>query len=264
MPVSMVILTKNESDGISDCLKSVFGWADEIIIVDDESTDNTRDICTNFTERIFVRKMELEGKQRNFGAQQARNEWVMMMDADERMTPEVKQEVEGVVASGNKEVVAYWVPRKNYIGDYWLRYGGWYPAPHIKLYKKDFLKWKEIPADVVHPGIEIAKGFRGGQLKSCLIHYNFKNVEDFIQKVNRQTTLEAIKWHLHGKKMSLGKGMWRILDRFCRRFIGKKGYRDGYYGFVAAVLSGFYQFAAYSKYRELKEKGFYLDRIKQC
>jgi hypothetical protein len=86
-------------------------------------------------------------------------------------------------------------------------------------------------------------------------------VENFIAKMNRYSTLEATKWYLDGRKMPLGKAMWRSWDRFFRRFILKKGYKDGYYGFVAAVLSGFHEFAAYSKYREMKEKGSYLDRI---
>lgn len=254
VPLSVIIVTKNEESNIDDCLKSIYPWAEEIIIVDDESTDATRQIAARYTDKIFIRKWDLEGKQRNYGASQARNTWVMMLDADERMTEEVQKEIEKILFKNDEKTVAYWIPRKNYFGTKWLQYGGWYPAPHIKLYKKGFLKWREISHDVVHPGVDIAKNFSIGQLKNHLIHYNFKNIEDFIKKVNRQSTLEAIKWHGQGKKIGLMHGLWKSFDRFWKRYVYKKGYKDGYYGFVAAVLSGFYQFAAYSKLREIKEK----------
>ncbi|MCQ9205439.1 MAG: glycosyltransferase family 2 protein [Omnitrophica bacterium] len=257
-PVSIVMIVKNEAQRIKECLDSVSGWADEVIIVDDESTDNTCQVAREYTDKIFTRKMKLEGKQRNYGASKAKNEWVMTIDSDERMTPELKKEIDEVLSKENKEVVAYWIPTKNYLGNYWLRHGGWYPAPHIKLYNKNYLVWKETPDEVVHPGIKITQGFRGGTLKNHLIHYSFKNIEDFVKKLNRQTTLEAIKWHLNGKKISLGHGLWKSFDRFMRGYVRKKGYKDGYYGLVVAVLSGLYQFFAYSKLREIKEKGTYL------
>lgn len=260
--VSVVIITKNEQANIEDCLKSIHSWPDEIIIVDDESADRTLEVARRYTDKVFTRKMDLEGKQRNWGASKAKNAWVIMLDADERMNPELQKEIEEVIGKNDKETVAYWIPRKNYFGDQWLKYGGWYPAHHIKLYKKDFLKWREIPCDVVHPGVDITEGFKSSRLNNHLIHYNFKNIEDFIKKVNRQSTLEAVKWHLQGKKIGAIHGLWKTFDRFWRRYIRKKGYKDGYYGFIAALLSGFYQFAAYIKLREIKEKGSYLKENK--
>lgn len=261
-PLSVIIITKNEENNIEACLRSVYPWADEIIIVDDRSTDRTIEIASHYTDKVFTREWDLEGKQRNWGASQSRNTWVMMLDADERMTEEAQKEIGESLAQEDSKVVAFWVPRKNYFGDKWLQYGGWYPAQHIKLYKKDFLKWREVAHDVVHPGVDIKDGYFGGKLKNHLIHYNFKDIEDFIKKVNRQSTLEAIKWHLEGKKISLIHGLWKSFDRFWRRYIRKKGYKDGYYGFIAAALSGFYQFAAYAKFREIKEKGTYLKENK--
>jgi glycosyltransferase involved in cell wall biosynthesis len=232
--LSVVVLTKNEEKNICDCLRSVFSWADEIIIVDDGSQ---------------------EGKQRNYGASQAKHDWIFMLDADERMTPDLQKEIDAVLKDDARQgSVAYWVPRKNYLGGYWLRYGGWYPAPHIKLYNKNYVAWKECPEDVVHPGIEIRDGFRGATLTQPLTHFNFVDIEDFIGKVNRQSTLEALKWYRQGKNITFFRAIWKSVDRFLRRYIRKRGLRDGYYGFVAAVLSGFYQFAAYSKLWELKRK----------
>ncbi|MFT5387177.1 MAG: glycosyltransferase involved in cell wall biosynthesis [Candidatus Omnitrophota bacterium] len=257
IPLSLIVITKNEENNLDDCLKDAHGWVDEIIIVDDESTDRTREIAQKYTDKIFIRKMKLEGVQRNYGVAQAKNEWVMMLDCDERLTPEVKDEISKVVVDPNPEIVAYWVPRKNYIGDYWLQHGGYYPAQHIKLYQKQHLCWKEVHYDLVHPGITLAEGQKGGHLKEHIIHFNYRNVEDHIAKTNRHTSMDAMKWHLMGKKMNLGKALWRMNDRFWRRFLRKKGYKDGYHGFVVAVLSGFYEFATYSKYREIQHNREY-------
>jgi hypothetical protein len=186
---------------------------------------------------------------------------VMMVDADERMTPELKEAIAEALPVTQKPIVAYWIQRRNYIADYWLKHGGWFPGDHLKLYNKNYVKWKEDKYDLVHPGMEFVTGCHGIMLpKGHLIHYNFANIEDFINKLNKQTTLEALKWHIQGKKLGLLHAFWKIFDRFFRRYVRKKGYKDGYYGFVAAVLSGFYQFAAYSKLQEIRKRNIYLDR----
>lgn len=255
--LSIVIIAKNEEKRIKECIESVYGWADEIIVVDDNSADNTVKIARNYTDKIFTQKMVLEGKQRNFGASKAGHDWVMVLDCDERVTEELKKEIENVLHSDNGDNVAFWIPQVNFFGESQLKYGGW-SNPHLRLYNRNYVRWVEADYDVVHPGIDITPGKKGRNLKASLIHYNFANVEDFVRKVNRQTTLEAVKWHLSNRNMGLGKALFRTFDRFMRRYIGKKGYKDGYYGFVAAVLSGLYQLLAYSKYREIKERGIYL------
>jgi (heptosyl)LPS beta-1,4-glucosyltransferase len=256
-----VTIAKNEQKRIKDCLQSVYGWADEIVVIDDDSTDNTRALAGEFTDKIFIRHMELEGKHRNFAATKASHDWILLLDCDERMTDELKQEIEAALNQGDPKIGAYWAPQINYIGDVQLNHGGW-SSPHIRLYHKDRAQWCEADYDVIHPGLRVSKGYHGANLKGKTIHYSFRNTEDMIAKINRYSTLEATKWYLDKRKMSQGKAFWRAWDRFFRRFISKKGYKDGYYGFVAAVVSGFHEFAAYSKYKEIKEKGYYLDRIK--
>lgn len=256
--LSVVVIAKNEQGRIKDCLENVCGWLDEIIVVDDESSDDTRAIAGRYTDKIFIRHMDLEGKQRNFGASQAKNDWVLLLDCDERLTDDLKKEITVVLAQGDPKIAAYWAPQINYLGDAQLNHGGW-SSPHIRLYNKNYVQWSEADYDVIHPGLKFAVGYRGGNLKSKTVHYSFRNVENFIAKINRYSTLEAVKWHLDGRKMSLFKAIWRTVDRFFRRFIGKKGYKDGYYGFVSAFLSSFHELAAYSKYREIKEKGYYIN-----
>ena len=259
--LSVVIIAKNEQNRIKDCLDTVQGWADEIVVVDDNSTDDTRSIVLKYTDKIFTRHMDLEGKQRNFGSSKAQNDWILLLDCDERMTDDLKNEITAALKEVDPKTVAYWAPQINYFADVELNHGGW-SSPHIRLYNKKHVQFSEADYDVIHPGIKIAEGYNGKNLNCKSIHYSFTNVENFIAKINRYSTMEATKWYLDGRKMSQGKAMWRSWDRFFRRFVAKKGYKDGYYGFVAAVLSGFHEFAAYSKYREMKEKGFYIKGLK--
>lgn len=181
----------------------------------------------------------------------------MMLDCDERVTDGLKKEIENILKKNDSTVVAYWIPQINYLGHVHLKHGGW-AAPHVRLYKKANVRWREVVQDIVHPGIIIDPSFQGGNLKEYLIHYNYANIQDFVKKVNRQSSLEAIKWYLSKKKMNLTIALWRMVDRFFRRFIGKGGYKDGFYGFVAAILSGLYEIIAYAKLVEIRERQIYL------
>jgi glycosyltransferase involved in cell wall biosynthesis len=243
VPVSIVVLTKNEEKRLPDCLESV-RFADEILVVDDESTDRTEEVARRYTDKILHRKMDLEGRHRNWAAQRARNEWILSIDADERVTPELSAEIQ-TLFSGTPEFQIYSIPRRNFIGKRWLRHGGWYPSPQVKLYKRGAFRWEET---TVHCRAISEEPW--GSLKGDLLHYSYRDLEDFIGKLNRQTTLEADKWVRDGRKMTRGKALWRTVDRFTRSYFGKKGYKDGWIGFAAAVLGGLYQLVSYAKYWE--------------
>lgn len=244
IPLSAVVLTKNEEGRISRCLDSV-KWADEIIVVDDESTDQTVKIARQYTDKIFIKKMDIEGRHRNWAYSQARNTWVLSLDADEIVTPELKDEITKTLKSGPREN-GFTIPRKNYIGDYWVKYGGWYPSPQLKLFRKNKFRYEEVG---VHPRAFMEDTC--GHLKSDIIHYSYKNAEDFLSKLNNQTTREAGKWFNQNKPMRLARFIWRSIDRFVRTYIGRRGYKDGFIGFVIAFYASLYQFISYLKYREL-------------
>jgi len=243
-PLSVVILTKNEESRIGKCLESA-AWADEIIVVDDESTDRTVDICREHNAKVFVRKMDVEGAHRNWAYAQATHPWVLSLDADELITPELRDEIRGILATQPKEN-GFTIPRRNYIGNYWVRYGGWYPSPQLKLFRKDKFRYEEV---AVHPRAFMDEPC--GHLKCDLIHYSYRDIEDFVRKLNNQTTWEAAKWFKQDKPMRLGRFLWRTYDRFMRSYFGKKGYKDGFIGFVIAFFAGLYQFLSYLKYREI-------------
>jgi glycosyltransferase involved in cell wall biosynthesis len=189
--------------------------------------------------------MEIEGKHRNWAYAQARNEWVLSLDADERITPELKEEIVKTLSLSPKEA-GFTIPRKNYIGDYWVKHGGWYPSPQLRLFRRDKFKYEEVQ---VHP-----RAFLDGEcghLKSDMLHYSYRSLEDFWAKLNKQTTWEANKWYSQGKPMTLGRFIWRTYDRFMRAYFGRHGYKDGFMGFVVAYNAGLYQFFSYLKYREI-------------
>ena len=244
VPISVVVLTKNESERISACLDSV-KWANEIIVVDDQSSDNTVELAKKYTDKIIVKKMDIEGRHRNWAYSLAKNLWVLSLDADELVTPQLEKEINETLSSNPSED-GFTIPRKNFIGDYWVRYSGWYPSPQLRLFRKDKFRYEEVQ---VHP-----RAFMDGpcgHLKSDLIHYSYKNIEDFLDKLNNQTTREAEKWFKQNKPMRFGRFMRRSIDRFLRTYIGKKGYRDGFFGFVIAFFAASYQFVSYLKYREI-------------
>jgi glycosyltransferase involved in cell wall biosynthesis len=217
------------------------------MIVDDGSTDRTRDIAGKFTDKIFSRRMENEGKHRNWAYSQASNSWVLSLDADERVTPELASEISDLMKAG-PVYKAYTIPRRNHIGSYWLRYGGEYPAAQTRLFKKGEFLYEEAE---VHPRALMEGDC--GHLKGDMIHYSHDDISDYVRSLNGHTTLEAKKWYLSGRKMSLFHAVWRGLDRcFYRRLFRKQGYKDGVYGLTVAVFSGLYQIVSYAKFREMR------------
>ncbi|MCF7899841.1 glycosyltransferase family 2 protein [Candidatus Babeliales bacterium] len=253
--ISVVIITKNEEERITDCIKSVVGWADEVLVVDDESTDKTQHIAQELGAKVLVKEMRVEGAHRNWAYQQASNQWVLSLDADERVTEELKEEISKILNS-NPDCVSFSISRKNHIGDYWLRWGGQYPSKQIKLIRKDKFKWEEVE---VHPRA-FSEG-KNGELSGDIIHYTYRNWGDFLRKLDSQTTLEAKKWYDYSfknpkkakYKMNVTHALWRVFDRFMRTYFRKKGYRDGFIGFMIAYFASLYQIVSYAKYRELKK-----------
>ncbi|MDD5195940.1 MAG: glycosyltransferase family 2 protein [Candidatus Omnitrophica bacterium] len=257
LPVSVVVITKNEEKRLKDCLESVRGWASEIILVDDESTDKTREIARLYTDKVFVRRMDNEGRHRNWANSQAKCDWVLSLDADERVTGELKEEIAAALKNNYHDYPGFTIPRKNFLGNYWLRWGGLYPAPQLKLFLKDRLLWEEVE---VHPRAFMEGDC--GRLNNPLLHYTYADFADFLRKLNNQTNLEAKKWldvyKINPKKanykMNFIHALWRAQDRFFRAYLSKKGWRDGFIGFMISFFSALYQMIAYAKYWEMKKK----------
>jgi len=252
IPVSVVVIVRNEEKRLSQCLESVL-WSDDIVIVDDMSVDGTVAIARRYTDRIYSRKMDVEGTHRNYAYSLARNGWVLSLDADEVVSAELRDEIAGVVNDDRQGklsgYVVFAVPLRNYIGKYWVKWGGWYPAYKDRFFRRDRFKYEESG---VHPRV-IYEG-RCGRLRGDIIHYSYEDFAELIGSLNSQTTKEALKWSIDRRKMSLAWALRRAADRFYRSYVAKKGYKDGVIGLMVAVNSGIYQVLSYAKYWEAGAK----------
>ena len=246
LPLSVVVITKNEETRLRECLESV-RWAGEIVVLDDNSTDKTVEIAHEFTEKVSRRAMDIEGKHRNVAYGLASNEWILSLDADERVTPELRDEIIRVL-SNHPSCNGYTIPRKNFIGKTWMRYGGMYPSAQLRLFKKGQFKYDEQAE--VHPQAYMPDP--RGALKSDILHYTYRDFTDAIAKLDRQTDLEARKWFREKRKVGIFGTLRKMLDRFWRAYFSKKGYKDGVPGLFLAVNAGMYQFLTFAKVWEIR------------
>ncbi len=248
VPLSIVVITKNESEKIEDCLKSA-SWVNDSIVVDDFSVDQTAKIARKYTDRVYERKMDIEGRHRNHAYSLAKNEWVFSLDADERITDELREELRHLLRKEIKDV-AFTVPIKAFIGNIWVKHGGWYPGRKVRLFRRDKFKYEEVK---VHPRV-FYKG-SCAHLKNPILHYSYKNFHEFFESLNNQTTLEAEKWFEEKRKIGLAGALRKTCDRFLRAYVLKRGFLDGPTGLIFAMAAGLYQIFSYVKYKEmLKEK----------
>ena len=246
--ISVVTIAKNEEANIAACINSTKGWADEHIVVDDFSSDATVEIAKRNGAIVFQRKMDIEGVHRNWAYQKAKNEWVLSMDADETITDELKKEISEIIKN-NSEFDVYSIPLRTYIGNYWVRYSGWYPAGKTRLFKKSKFKYEEVK---VHPRV-FYEG-KCGHLTKDIIHKGYADFADLFSGLNSQTSLEAEKWFNEKRKIGIVNMLRKAIDRFFRSYIRKKGYKDGMVGFIIAMQGALYQVFSYAKYWELQKR----------
>lgn len=251
VPVSVVIIAKNEEKRLPECLESI-RWAKEVVVIDDESTDRTAELAASHGARVFHRAMDIEGRQRNFGFNQATQPWLLSLDADERVTPELAQEINEAIRvhSEERDLVGFALPIRTFIGTRWIRGAGYYPARKTRLFRKGRFCYEEAG---VHPRA-LYEG-RIIDLNADILHYSCATLAEFVRKFNRETTLEAEKWVTDGRKMTLLKALRKTVDRFLKNYFLKGGWRDGYMGYVMSQFHGYYQLLSYAKYREMKERG---------
>ncbi|MBI4807439.1 MAG: glycosyltransferase family 2 protein [Nitrosomonadales bacterium] len=226
--LSVILITKNEAVNIRACIESV-AWADEIIVVDSGSTDDTVAICKELGAQAHVHDWPGFGVQKNRALGYATKEWVLSLDADERVTPELRAGIEAILQSGQTPD-AYLVPRlSNYCGRF-MRHSGWYPDLLPRLFKRGKARFSD---DLVHERL-IVEGSTG-QLAGLLLHYAFDDMEEVLHKVNQYSTAGAAMMHKRGRKASLSGAVVRGLWSFFRTYILRGGILDGREGFMLAV-----------------------------
>jgi glycosyltransferase involved in cell wall biosynthesis len=238
--LSVIIITKNEAMNIRACLTSVV-WADEIIVVDSGSTDDTVTICKEFGAKVYQHDWPGFGPQKNRALSYAKNEWVLSIDADERVTSELKTQL--ITAMQNKNIDGFYVPRLSQFCGKFIRHCGWYPDYILRLFKKSQGRFSD---DVVHERV-IVKGSTE-RLTSPLLHYTYLTEEDVQRKTKQYAQAGAEKLFSRGKNTTLVDAPIRAGWAFIRTYCLRLGFLDGIAGFKIARMNAK---TTYLKYQQL-------------
>jgi len=252
--ISVAIATFNEEKNIGECLESVRDLADEIVVVDGSSTDKTVEIAKKYGAKVIVTdNPPIFHINKQKAIDECRGEWILQLDADERVTPELKKEIKSTVGqSNNKTINAYFLPRKNYFLGRWLKKTGQYPDGVIRFFKKG-KAW--LPCKSVHEQMKVEG--KVGWFKGHLLHYPYPTFSEYLKKSNRYTSLAAQEMLEKGKKPSFGGyffAEWQAVKTFLLLFVRHKGFLDGFPGFVFSLYSGLHHISAYVKFWELYQQ----------
>ncbi|HBG46959.1 MAG TPA: glycosyltransferase family 2 protein [Deltaproteobacteria bacterium] len=241
--LTVTIIALNEEANIRGCLESV-KWADEIIVSDSGSDDRTVDICREYGARVFNDEWLGFGRQKNLAGDRASGDWILNIDADERVTPGLKEEILEAMAGGAK---GYYVPRKNYFGDRWIRHCGWWPDYNLRLYRKGSGRFTDR---YVHERVEV-KG-PTAKLKSPLEHRTYKDVSDYLGRMERYSTLAAEEMLNQGRNAGITDILLRPSFTFFKMYVLRRGFLDGTAGVILSILYASYTLAKYAKLWEMK------------
>ncbi len=246
IPVSVVIVTKNEEQNIRNALESVKEFS-EIVVIDSFSSDRTVDICKQYTENVHVEEWMGYASQKQKGIDKASLPWVLILDADERITQELKSEIVNALDDNNYS--GFYIPRKNFFIDRWIRHGGWWPDYILRLFRKDkaFIEAREVHEKVIVHG-------RTRHLKNPIEHYTSRNLSDFIKKLENYSTLSAKEMQRKDVRPGILSFIINPFFTFSKMFFFRLGFLDGRYGLILAFLYSYYTFLKYAKTWEIVKK----------
>jgi glycosyltransferase involved in cell wall biosynthesis len=245
--ISVTIITFNEATNIRECLESV-AWADEIVVVDSESRDETVTIAREYTDQVFVNPWPGHQEQKNVAVDKATGPWIFSLDADERVTPELAEEIRRVAANPGA-LDGYDVARKNYFLGRWMRHGGWWPDRVVRLFRKDRGRFGGInPHDRV-----IIQG-RMGSLTPPLIHHTYRTFKQYVHKQYSYAEIGAREMlkRRPGRRITVASMIAKGLTKFMEVYVLKRGALDGVHGLIAAVCGSYFAFLRYALVWEAK------------
>lgn len=244
--LSIVIITKNESAHIGQCLESV-KWADEIIVLDSGSDDDTVNQCLQYTDKVYQTDWPGFGIQKQRAVNKAQGQWVMSIDADEMITPDLKLEI--VEATRQTEFNAYKIPRlSNFCGQQ-IHHSGWWPDYTVRLFRRHFGQFTNDP---VHETVTVEG--KVGRLKNPLLHDTYTDLEEMLDKMNNYSSLSAGMLYQAGRRSSLGKAVLRAFWAFFRTYIIRAGFLDRRYGLMLAISNAENTYYKYLKLLELQNR----------
>jgi glycosyltransferase involved in cell wall biosynthesis len=250
--LSAVVVAHNEEAQLAGCL-ACLGFADEIVVLLDRCTDGSRDIAARFTDRLIEGAWEREGPRRQTAIDSARGDWVFEVDADERVTQELAAEIRATIGSSTADW--HLIPVDNYVGTRLVRWG-WGAFFGKSAYAGLFRNGGKCWADdrVLHASVNLA-GRQGPTLTARLVHHVDRNISDMLRRLDRYTSLRAQDLRRGGDIGSYGRNLRRIATRFWKCYIGRRGYREGPYGFLIALCAALYPILSYLKARFETEDG---------
>ena len=247
--ISVVIITHNEENRLEPALKSVERIASEIIVVDSFSSDNTVKIAKKYTKSVLQREWTNFADQKNFANSYASCRWILSLDADERLSPELQEEILKM-KEGEPDCAGFSMPRQVFYLGKWIRHSGWYPDRKIRLFCKDKARWE---GEYVHEKLIIEGEIQ--KLKGSIHHFTYRNISEHLARINKFSDLGAQKLYTQKKKCRWYHLVFMPSFRFAKSFFLRAGFLDGYAGFIISMLHGYAIFIRYAKLREIWKKG---------
>ncbi|MEK7129799.1 MAG: glycosyltransferase family 2 protein [Patescibacteria group bacterium] len=252
--ISVVISARNEEDKLDRCLASV-AWADEVIVVDNESTDASVSIAKRHNATVYQRQNNLMlNVNKNFGFEKAQGRWILSLDADEEVTPELAKEIQkktknSELRTQNSNIVGYWMPRKNIIFGKWIQHGLWWPDKQLRLFQHGKGRF---PCAHVHEYLEVDGPT--GELQVPYVHHNYETISQFIRKMDTIYTESEVQKLVRTKYQLVWFDAIRFpVSDFVKVFFAQEGYKDGLHGLVLAMLQACYSFVVFAKLWERKK-----------
>ncbi len=248
--ISGVIITYNEEHNLEDCLVSLQGVVDEIVVVDSFSTDSTESIARQYQAKFIQNAFEGHIQQKNFAMTQAKHDWVLSLDADERLSEKLKQAILKLKAEGLQADGYRFNRLNNYCGQ-WIKHAGWYPDSKIRLWNRQKGQWGGVNP---HDTVIMKEETKVEQLKLDILHYTYRKMEDHITQMNKFSTIAANEDFKKGKKshVFIHLILYPWLN-FFKNYIIRLGFLDGYGGFLVCKNGAYYRFLKYAKLRNLHQ-----------
>jgi len=243
--ISVVVITFNEEQNLGRCLDSARDIADEILVVDSSSTDGTVAIARSYGATVIDHPFEGYARQKNFATSMASNDWILSLDADEQLTPELKNSLQQF--KNDPHLNVYKMSRLTSYCGKWIHHCGWYPDYQTRLYNRTKGAWEDKKVHEFWKAWDA--GDKTGMLKGDLLHYSFTSIESHLQKIEKYTELAALAAAESGRTASVAKVIFSPVWHFITEYFFKLGFLDGYYGFVICRLSAYSAFVKYSKIR---------------
>lgn len=247
---SIVIICRNEANTIAKTLQSLRGLTEDIVVYDNGSTDGTREIVKQFNVQLHEGSWEGFGKTKTKANKLAKNDWILSLDADEGIDEELKQSL--LQWEPENDTIVYDILFKNFLGNQYLRYGEWGADHHIRFFNKKIVYWDDA---AVHEQLVLPAGVTIKKLKGYVLHQTMKDLPDYATKMVKYAMLNAEKYYSQGKKASWFKLRLSPGFTFFNYYILKRGFLDGYAGYVCARMTAWYTFLKYARLKELQQMG---------